>query len=555
MRFRARALTAASGPTVTSLAAAGLVITLGTSAWAQSAGESAAVRAGVTNRVARDAGAIAVPAPRAAATVAREPAPARKPTATSESVPADSGPSCSGGLPEPTLVRMHAGKATLINLPEPIVRRTLGDPQIAEGRLVSPQVLYLVSGLIGTTNAILQGRSGRCVVLDIVVAIDTDAVRAKIAELLPQEKSILVTAAGDSIILSGTVSDSLVANRAIAIANAYVRTAYQQGMGSGPGGTARLGAQPVQDGAAPLLARVVNMLSVAAPQQVMLEVKVAEVAKTLLDQLGANLNASRTQGSWSYQFLSNMAPGTAGATIGAIKNSVNNIVLQAQDTSGLVRILAEPNVMAISGQEGSFLAGGKILIPVAQTNANGLLSIALEEKEFGVGLKFTPTVLSDGRINLKVAPEVSELSPQGVGISTTSVSGTSVLPLITTRRATTTVQLFDGQSFAIGGLIKNSSSANIRALPVLGEIPILGALFRSSDFQTEKTELVFVVTPRLVKPLPPDYPLPTDRVGEPNRTGVLLEGRLDSPPPAPAGASGATPRSPTPPPGGGMEVK
>ncbi len=118
--------------------------------------------------------------------------------------------------------------------------------------------------------------------------------------------------------------------------------------------------------------------------------------------------------------------------------------------------MAEPNVMAISGQEGSFLAGGKILIPVAQSSAGGGLLITLEEKEFGVGLKFTPTVLSDGRINLKVAPEVSELSREGVGISAVSVTGTNILPLITTRRASTTVQLHDGQSFAIGGLIKNN---------------------------------------------------------------------------------------------------
>jgi pilus assembly protein CpaC len=298
------------------------------------------------------------------------------------------------------------------------------------------------------------------------------------------------------------------------------------GAGAAPGGAA---GQTAVSGVVPLSVRIVNLLSVTASQQVMLEVKVAEVAKTVLDKLGASFGGSRSNGSWSYQLLSNFLTGTTGTVVGAVKNSTNNLLLEAQKKDGLIRILAEPNVMAISGQEGSFLAGGKILIPVSQTsNINGAV-VSLEEKEFGVGLKFTPTVLSDGRINLKVSPEVSELSRDGVGISLASSSGTAILPLITTRRASTTVQLFDGQSFAIGGLIKSTQNANIKALPFLGEIPVLGALFRSTDFQEEKTELVFIVTPRLVKPLPPDYKLPTDRVGEATRQGVLINGRLDNP--------------------------
>ena len=177
-------------------------------------------------------------------------------------------------------------------------------------------------------------------------------------------------------------------------------------------------------------------------------------------------------------------------------------------------------------------------------------TITLEEKEFGVGLKFTPTVLAGGRINLKVAPEVSELSRDGVGITANGAfDGTSVLPLITTRRASTTVQLFDGQSFAIGGLIKNSATANVNAFPFLGEIPVLGALFRSTDFQSEKSELVFVVTPRLVKPLPPDYQLPTDKVGEPDRNRVMLQGRVDTDPPARPTVAPAAPSA------GGMELR
>lgn len=197
--------------------------------------------------------------------------------------------------------------------------------------------------------------------------------------------------------------------------------------------------------------------------------------------------------------------------------------------------------MAISGQEGSFLAGGKILIPVAQSNVGGVPTITLSEKEFGVGLRFTPTVLSGGRINLQVAPEVSELSRDGVGINNFGNTSSQIFPLITTRRASTTVQLSDGQSFAIGGLIKNNTVSNIKAFPILGEIPILGALFRSTDFQNEKTELVFVVTPRLVKPLPPNYSLPTDNYRDPTRKELFLGGKLEGEPPQKdGGANGKT---------------
>jgi pilus assembly protein CpaC len=207
-------------------------------------------------------------------------------------------------------------------------------------------------------------------------------------------------------------------------------------------------------------------------------------------------------------------------------------MLDAQKQDGLIKILAEPNIMAISGQKGSFLAGGKVFIPVARTNdVTGGTTITLEEREFGVGVTFTPTVLSGGRINLAVAPEVSELQQSGTPFAT--INGiTSILPSFTVRRAETTVQLQDGQSFAIGGLIKNNVTETVKAFPVLGEIPVLGALFRSSEFQRDKTELLFVVTPRLVKPLPANYPLPTDSFVEPSRTDFFLGGKLEGRSPA-----------------------
>jgi pilus assembly protein CpaC len=172
--------------------------------------------------------------------------------------------------------------------------------------------------------------------------------------------------------------------------------------------------------------------------------------------------------------------------------------------------------------------------------------ITLQEENFGVGLKFTPTVLEGGRINLKVTPEVSELAPEGVAIQAVNAGGRTIAPVITTRRASTTVQLYDGQSFAIGGLIKYNVRTDIKAFPLLGEIPIIGALFRSSAFQTDKSELLFVVTPHLVKPMAGKVRLPTDSYVEPSRLDFFLGGRMEGPPPELAPAAPAPAPNPAP---------
>jgi pilus assembly protein CpaC len=235
--------------------------------------------------------------------------------------------------------------------------------------------------------------------------------------------------------------------------------------------------------------------------------------------------------------LSNFLTGTAHGSLAAGKANGNGFSFAPDKQDSLVRVLAEPNVMAISGQEGSFLAGGKFYVPVAQDNNR----VTLEEKEFGVGLRFTPTVLSGGRINLRVAPEVSELSREGIGLTANGIAGTAILPVVTTRRASTTVQLYDGQSFAIGGLIKNNLVTSLKGLPVVGEVPVLGALFRSTDFQQDRTELVFVITAHLVKPLQgPGYALPTDKVGVPSRAALMLGGRLEGPAPEASTAAVST---------------
>lgn len=457
---------------------------------------------------------------------ASRPSPGKATAATINALP---GLSCNGETVVPAKMALSIGKSTLLRLPEEVTNRTLANPAVAQAMLVAPETLYLLGVEVGTTNMILQGKSGKCTAIDVAVTMDPGALQTTLSELMPEEKDIRVSAAADSLVLSGTVTDALVASRVYDLALAFVRrpatmsaAAQQEGMAN-PSGTTTQTSLATNPALQQL--RIVNLLQVSAAQQVMLEVKVAEVSKILLDKLGVNVTGSPTSGSVTYSVLSNFLTGSAG-TVGVNRASGSGVNLDAEKKDSLVKILAEPNVMAISGQEGSFLAGGRILIPVGQDQVGGVGRVTLEEKEFGVGLKFTPTVLSGGRINLRVSPEVSELAREGVGI--TSVNGSrSVLPLITTRRASTTVQLADGQSFAIGGLIKNNTTANIKAFPILGEIPILGALFRSSDFQRDRTELVFIVTPRLVKPLPADYRLPTDGVLDPSRRELFIDGKLE----------------------------
>lgn len=418
-------------------------------------------------------------------------------------------PSSNAGI-EPPLVNVALRKSTLLKLPEVAYKIKIVDPAVLDVILLSPTEISLIGKQVGITQLILSSKSGKSTVVDVVVSMESGAVSAlqgKLRQLLPGERGIKVEVAADSLVLTGTVTDAVKVDKAVALAEAY----------SGK--------------------KVINFLQTAAPQQVMLEVKVAEVSKSLLDKLGANVNMTTTNGNWSYNILSSFLTGSNGV-LSAAKDAKHSVTLDAERKNGLIKILAEPTIMAMSGQEGAFLAGGKIYIPVAQGGAvGGVSTITLEEKEFGVGLKFTPIVLEGGRINLKVAPEVSELSSTGTTISVGNSS--SVLPSITTRRASTTVQLNDGQSLAIGGLIKNNVTETIKAFPMLGEIPILGALFRSSEFQNDRTELVFIITPRLVKPLPPDYSLPTDGFIEPTRSEFFLGGKLEGSPKEPQAAEGA----------------
>ncbi|SDG94923.1 MULTISPECIES: type II and III secretion system protein family protein [unclassified Duganella] len=460
--------------------------------------------------------ALTLAAPLRAAPVAAQPRP--------EPAPADSGSlRCTGQAAQPINLTLQPGKSTLMRMPETVQARSIGNPAVLQAMLVAPDTLYVVGVDIGSSNMIVQGRSGLCNVVEVIVGIDPGALQQALAALMPEQKDIHVSAAGDTLVISGTVDDAPTAARVLELATAFVRRPAQPLAldGKRSEGTSA-SAQSASSAAAQASARIVNFLNVGAPQQVMLEVKIAEVSKSLLDKLEANVSLRFGGGSWA----SSLTTSLVSDTLKGLLRIGSRGAIAADKKDALVRMLAEPTVMAVSGQEGSFLAGGRILVPVAQDNNK----VTLDEKEFGVGLRFTPTVLAGGRINLRVAPEVSEISREGIGISAAGFSGTAVLPLFTTRRASTTVELYDGQSFAIGGLIRNSQSSNIHGLPILGELPVLGALFRSTDFQQDRTELLFVVTPHLVRPLPANYQLPTDSVTTPGRTSLFLGGRMEGAP-------------------------
>lgn len=372
----------------------------------------------------------------------------------------------------------------------------IGDVDII---LLSPTDLFFRGKSTGSMNVVMQNAEGACFIKDIVVTIDPAALQAKLVELMPEQTNVKVVGADRSLVLTGEVSDAIKLDQVLSLATSYA------------------------DGK-----KVVNMLRVTSPQQVMLEVKIAEVSKTLLDKLGAQLSARRTTGGGDNNFslLSNLLS-NGGVLFNAVRLGRTSLSIDGQKDDGLVRILAEPNIMAISGQQASFLSGGKIYIPVSQTSTGGAPTVTLEEKEFGIGVKFIPTVLGGGRINLKLVSEVSDLSQVGSPFST--VNGvTAVLPSLTVRRADTTVQLNDGQSFVIAGLIKNNVTESVRRFPGLGEVPVVGALARSTEFQTDQTELLFVITPRLVQPLTQTPRLPTDNHVVPSRSEVYLRGAMES---------------------------
>ncbi len=425
---------------------------------------------------------------------------------------------------------MHAGqldvpvnKSQVVRANRPFSKALIGNPDIADILPMTNQSLYVLGKKIGTTSLTLyDSRNALISVVDVAVGPDVVSLRRQLSSLMPNEK-IGASVSNDSVVLSGIVSSGPAIERARLIASTYAPE------------------------------KVVNMMSVGASQQVMLEVRFSEVSRTVGKQLGFN-HAFTSDSGRVVGGIGNTAPTTTLLSdtngrplidIAGILNSfgiaagnygIGNLnitsAIDALERKGLVKTLAEPTLIALSGETASFLAGGEFPIPVSQNNSgggggggggNGGGTITIEFKPFGVSLAFTPTVLDDGIINLVVAPEVSSIDPS----ASITVNGL-VVPGLQTRRAKTTLELRDGQSFAMAGLLRKDFSDTVRQFPLLGSIPIIGTLFRSTGFQKEETELVIIVTPRLVQPMrAQDVRLPTDRVGNPHELDLFLRGRTD----------------------------
>lgn len=402
----------------------------------------------------------------------------------------------------------HAGrllvavnKSEVLKVGEPFANLLVGNPKIADVVALTNQSIYILGKGLGTTSLSISDKNKNLIaVMDVVVTSDIEGLKSRLYEVMPEE-NIEVRESNGSIILSGVVSSGTALANALEVAKRYT----------------------------PEPATVVNLLTVKGSQQVMLAVRFAEVARTVVKDLGLNTSlqgskVSITTGDAAISGLFKASSFLAG-TLGPIGvgTSTLSFLFDALEEKGVVKTLAEPNLIALSGDTASFLAGGEFPVPVARDNKNGDATITVEFKEFGVALAFTPTVLSGGLINMEVAPEVSKIDRA----NSVTVSGFNI-PGLTTRRAKTTVELHDGQSFAIAGLIQSDFEDTVRQIPGIGDAPILSGLFRSTDFQRGDTELVIIVTPHLVKPASPgQLALPTDGLVPPSDTDMFLYGRTD----------------------------
>lgn len=392
-------------------------------------------------------------------------------------------------------------KSQILRVDKPFKDVLVGNSEIADVVPLTNRTLYILGKELGATSLSIYGPGKSLLaIVDLVVTHNVDGLKGKIFELFPDEK-IEVRSVNDSIVLSGPVSSAARMGSITELAERFA-----------PG-------------------KVTNMMAVSGSQQVMLAVRFAEIKRTAFKELGINLQVLARTGASTFSLLSGLPvldsfPGSGflsgGTTIaGSASNGDFVGFLDALEQKGVVKTLAEPNLIALSGDTASFLAGGEFPIPVAQNTSGGGSTITIEFKEFGVSLAFTPTVLSNGLISLDVAPEVSAIDP------TTSFQLNGLLvPGLTTRRAKTTIELRDGQSFSIAGLLQSEFKDNVDQLPFAGDVPILGALFRSSDYLRDETELVIIVTPYLVKPVAPkDLRLPTDNFALPSDVDIFLMGK------------------------------
>jgi pilus assembly protein CpaC len=407
------------------------------------------------------------------------------------------------------VVSVSKGNSALLVNPLPIARFSVGDPGVAEANVVSPTEVILNGRGLGTTTLFVWDNSGEVRVYSVQVTADAPGLERFLRSLMPEEE-IKVTASGNSVTLSGTVKDPNSISRAVQMA---------QGTG----------------------ATIIDNLVGPPAVQILLKVRFAEINRTAIKDWATrfrvlNPHEISDQGNWS-GFVN---PSAGDDVIGFLLDSGNEEIeafVQASISRGDLRTLAEPNLLTLPGKEAYFLAGGEFPYPAVQGGASNAVSIVF--KEFGIRLRFTPNIARNGAIRLKVAPEVSTLDfANGVVISGFAV------PSLRSRRAETEVELREGQYLAIAGLLDNESTRNLTKIPILGDIPILGELFKSKELRQRRTELIVLVTPQFVMATDTAPQVPTGEPGAPAPvTPWKWEGNLK--PPANGPTNPLQPGSPT----------
>ena len=372
------------------------------------------------------------------------------------------------------------GKSVIIDLPREIKDVLVADPKIANAVVRSAQRAYIIGAAVGQTNVVFFDAAGQQVAAyDIAVKRDLNGVRAALRHTLP---GIQIEGVGDGVMLTGSVSSPIEAQQAGDLAARLVGGAD----------------------------KVVNSITVRGRDQVMLKVTVAEVRRDIVKQMGVDLSASLNSGTTIVKFNNNnpftansgpLVPGNGLATSFGSMPSVQ-ATLRAMESAGVVRTLAEPNLTAISGESATFISGGEFPIPAGvscQPTPGGGIGQCVQTvsyKKFGISLNFTPVVLSEGRISLRVMTEVSEVSTEN---ALTGGAGGTTIPSIKTRRAETTLEIPSGGSMAMAGLIQEQTKQAVNGIPGMDSLPVLGALFRSQDFINNQTELMVLVTPYVVR--------------------------------------------------------
>jgi pilus assembly protein CpaC len=398
-------------------------------------------------------------------------------------------------------IDVFCGKALIVKNSTPIKRVYIANPEVAKADVFSNREIVLTGIAPGSTTMTIWKKNKTTSVYTVRVKFDVTELKEKLHTAFPDEKELRVQATNTSISLSGRISSVASLAEILALAQAYAP----------------------ED-------KVNNFIQVGGVHQVMLEVRVAEMSKSLIKRFGINFSYLNPTGDFFVNTLGSLTSFDSTSLDLSVADTVNTMFsfnsgsstwtgfIDALKNEGLVKVLAEPTLIAQSGQSADFLAGGEFPVPI--TNSDG--DTEIEYKQFGVGLSFSPKVLQKGKISIQVQPEVSELD-----YTTAVQSGGVAVPGLSTRRASTTVELGDGQSFAIAGLLSESIQDNVEKFPFLGDIPVLGALFRSKSFQKSETELVIIVTPHLVKPLDmAKMTLPTDNYREPNDVEFYILGLM-----------------------------